>query len=145
MSAKHLSLQRAAWAAAVAATVSVVTQAGSVYVAPVKFQPDANGGGYVEGAMGYVRNSESTLEYIGCRVQRRETKDANGQPVRTQLVTCSARDAAGTSVSCTSTSLDLARALGAATSDSILGFNYDSSGACTAIQVYESSSMTPKK
>jgi hypothetical protein len=147
MSARNTKLPRAAGiAATMAVAFAAAAQAGSVYVAPVVIQPDSSGGGYVEGALGYVRNSANPSEYITCSVQRRETLDANNQPTRQSVtVSCVARDPAGTVVRCRSASPDIARGLSAATSDSILGFGYTAAGACTKIVVYESASMTPKR
>ncbi|HTU66504.1 MAG TPA: hypothetical protein VMF52_11185 [Steroidobacteraceae bacterium] len=144
MSARIRSIHVAA--TALLATLAGTAGAGSVYVAPVVIRAEANGGGYAEGGLGYVRNSANAAEYITCTLQRREILDASNRPTRQTLaVTCTARDAAGTSAVCRTASPDIARGLGAATGDAILGFGYDAAGACTRIVVYESASMTPKR
>ncbi len=88
------------------------------------------------GAMGSARNSSNSTERLYCSINSSSTGSVYG--------TCHARNAAGTSVSCTTTNstlLDTIRAIG---SDSYLSIIYDTSGACSAIRLYQGSMYAPK-
>ncbi len=58
---------------------------------------------------------------------------------------CTARDAAGTTVSCASTRPVFLKVMTAMASDSYVFFQWDDKGQCVALQVYNSSMYDPKQ
>ena len=75
------------------------------------------------GSLGLARNSANTVEYIGC------SSDSNG------AVTCSAKNAAGTTAQCVTSNSSLREVLHSLSGDSFLSFTWDTAGGCTRIYV----------
>jgi hypothetical protein len=84
------------------------------------------------GSLGLARNSANTVEYIGC------SSDSNGS------VTCSARNAAGTTVQCVTSNSSMREMLHSLDGDSFVSFTWDTSGGCTRIYV-DNYSFWPQK
>ena len=131
---------------AACAAITSLAWAGVHYGQPsVSITNNADGTGSAMGTLGGVRNSASTVERLACTVQRSETLNAAGSPIRTTAVSCLARDANGASVTCVSRLEKHAVALTGVTSDSLIEFHWDAAGTCTTLWVYESSSMERKR
>ena len=88
-----------------------------------------------EGAIGSARNSADVVQYIGCSI--------SATTVGTSI-NCVARNAAGTQVSCASTSPNLVTAALSIQTDDFLRFDYDTVGQCTAITLHKYSFYEPK-
>ncbi len=105
--------------------------AGLKYTSPVYvYTTSANGG------IGYVRNTTTTNDYIGCYVYQYGT----GAP----SVYCSARDTSNKSLSCSTTDskyVDAVRGMGI---DSHISFGVDSTGKCNYLRVEYYSWNQPK-
>ena len=85
--------------------------------------------------LGSARNSADSMQHVGC--------DVIAQKGSATLAFCYARDAAGVSMSCTTTSpafVARARSLASAT---LLNLFWDASGACTALAVENYSVYEP--
>ena len=111
---------------------SGTASAGLKYTAPV-YVDAANR--YANGGLGYARNTSNGVEYIGCSIS---------QYSGSASMFCSARNAAGSSVSCYSTDaafIDAARTLGI---DEYLSFSANTSGYCTNLYVEHYSYNQPK-
>lgn len=128
------------------AVIGSFAWAGNHYSQPsVSITSNADGTGSAMGTLGGVRNSASTVERLACTVQRSETLNAAGSPVRTTAVSCLARDAKGVSATCISRLEKHAVTLTGITNDSLIEFHWDAAGTCTTLWVYESSSMERKR
>ncbi len=110
-----------AWAGALGGTGVTITFSGS--------------SGTASGAMGNVRNSTDTVQYIGCTVF---VSGIDG------WVSCSARDANNITVTCSSAAPAIVQVAHAMTSDARLTFNWDASGACTDLRIHTDSRYAPK-
>ncbi len=111
----------------------------------VAIQTDASGG-YAEGALGVVRNSTNTTEYISCTVSRTEVVNSSGVVVRSVSgISCTAVDAGGQRVSCISNDPVLLDAFVGVSSESVIGFEFDTDAVCTDVVVYESSTLDRKQ
>jgi len=94
------------------------------------------GAGLAYGSMGYVRASADSVQYIGCT--------ASGYPTYVSM-SCSARDAAGAFVFCTSTNPNLVTAVSALNSDSSILFTWEpATGQCSVVRATTSSYYQPK-
>ncbi len=105
----------------------------------------AKGGPYVNidlanrrasGSLGGARNSIDAVQFLGCVT----TGNTNGA----QTATCWAQNAAGTYISCLTTSpvlIDMARSLNG---DSVLQFHWDATGQCTYLYIENDSYYAPK-
>ena len=94
-------------------------------------------GRMAQGTLATVRKSADTFGYIGCKVI--------GTSTGSLTTTCTARNTAGTvSVSCTSSSPQIASAAAAINGDSFLRFYWNSSSQCTQVEAENSSSFEPK-
>ena len=91
---------------------------------------------YAIGAIGTARNSTDNNQYLECNTQT----TASGF-----WTYCVATDATNKTVSCTSSSANIASAVRSLNGDSALYFNWDSSGTCGTVIVYQSSYYEPKK
>ena len=87
------------------------------------------------GNLGAARNTADAVQYIGCYT--------NALTGSVSMV-CYARDAAGVTVSCNSTSANLLNVVHGLNGDSHLWFSWNTSGACTEVDVYNVS-QTPVK
>jgi hypothetical protein len=140
MNAKGMSL---ALAAAVLATAAV---AGARYGVPgVTILKNADGSGWAYGTLGGTRNSAFPGEKLQCTASRTAVYAASGSEVKVTQVLCSATDKNGVTASCTSTQERYADALNGLANDGLVDFSFDASGACTALAVYESSSLERKR
>lgn len=83
------------------------------------------------GELGTVRNSADTVQYIGCTVQG----DAGS---------CTARNSAGLTRSCSTTETKWLNTMRALDGDSYLTFKWDANGKCTYVSVQNSSTSAPK-
>ena len=93
-----------------------------------------------------VRNSTNTTEHISCTVSRTEVLNSNDAVVRyVSGISCTAVDANGQRVSCTSNNQTVVDAFVGVSSDSLIGFEFDTNGACTEVVVYESSTLDRKQ
>lgn len=90
-------------------------------------------GTFALGALGDVRASADTNEYIGCSV----TGTTGASAV------CSARDTAGNYVACSTTNPSMVQAASNVGSASYMYFNAGPTGQCTGIAVYNYSYATP--
>lgn len=90
-----------------------------------------------QGTLATVRKSADTFGYIGCKV--------TGTSTGSVTTSCSARNNAGTvSVSCTSSSPQIASAAAAINGDSFLRFYWNASNQCTQVEAENSSAYEPK-
>lgn len=89
------------------------------------------------GQFGSARNSADSTQYISCAV-------AN-YPTGSNIVFCNARNAAGTSGSCSSTAAELVNAARSITADSYLYFTWDATNTCNYIYVANGSHYAPKQ
>lgn len=92
----------------------------------------------VSGSLGTVRNSTDTVQDIGCAVSYGTSSHLK----------CWAVSLSGTEISCTSTNLEMARALSSLNSNSILKFSTSApigytALTCTWVQVTNASSNEP--
>ncbi len=105
-----------------------------------------DGSGYVDGALGVVRNSASKNESIGCSIERAETLDDQDRPVaRTIRVICEAKDASKQKARCVSDNERLAEAFEGISDDAIITFRFDANNQCTGVTIYQSSSLDRKQ
>jgi hypothetical protein len=88
-----------------------------------------------EGAIGSARNSADTVQYLGCSVSATTTGTS---------IQCVARNAAGTQVQCNTSSPNLINAALSIQTDNYLRFDWDATGACTAITLHKYSFYEPK-
>lgn len=90
-----------------------------------------------QGTLATVRKSADTFGYIGCKV--------TGTSTGSVTTTCTARNAAGTvSVSCSSSSPQIATAAAAINGDSFLRFYWNAANQCTQVEAENSSAYEPK-
>jgi len=145
-SIKCLASRLAATAAfATMVAMPLVSAAGPRYGEPnVSIFTDSTGAGYAMGTLGGTRDSADLIQRLSCLVSRNETTSSSGAKTRTASVTCSARDTARKTVSCTTTSDAMANALSGVSNDSLLEFHFDAAGKCTDVIVYESTSLERK-
>ena len=117
MKIKHLALSTLA---GLAATLSFsFAQAGTDVAAPVYINTST---GVVTGAMGYVRHTSDSSQFIGCY--------STGYSA-----SCQARDTAGTLVTCYTNNANHLEAIKSIGDDSRIYFRYDG-GSCTNVYVY---------
>lgn len=90
-----------------------------------------------EGSLGSVRNSASTVEKMQCMF----TATAATSSVD---AICQATDAAGTFVSCTTSSAVLIQAIQSIKGDSHLRFTWNTDGTCATVKVQNGSQWAPK-
>lgn len=143
------SARRAACLLLFACFAGVAAQAGPRYsesgYGQVAIRTDANGG-YAEGALGVIRNSSNATEYISCTVSRTEVLNSSGVVVRyVSGISCTAVDASGQRVSCTANDPMLLDAFVGVSSESVIGFEFDTRAVCTDVVVYESSTLDRKQ
>lgn len=95
-------------------------------------------GRWAQGALGQVRNSTDTVEYIGCATVADTTGATSG--------ICSARDPLNNYVSCyvQSTAAAMITELQSLSGDAFVFFSYDANGYCTTIQVTNNSTLALK-
>lgn len=102
----------------------------------------SGGNGTASGAMGYVRNSADTVQYIGCTLITSAT--ASSFEV-TRTVSCSARNSSNVVVSCVSTDGSLIDSVQALNSDSYITFQWNVDGRCTYLRAGTYSQYAPKE
>ena len=120
--------------------------AGPRYSAPgVTIVRNADGSGNVVGTLGGARNSASPIEKLSCSVSRTAVTNAAGQEVRSTSVVCSATDVNGATAACSSNKESYADTLSGLSNDGLVDFSFNAAGACTALHVYESSSLERKR
>lgn len=90
--------------------------------------------GYARGSMGDARNSADPLQFIGCYI-------SSGTGF--MVVVCEARTSTGTYKSCATTDANMVAAARSISASSYIFFRWDISGACTAVQVTNYSSVRP--
>ena len=110
--------------------------AGLRYDSPVQTVLYGDGSGYARGALGTAANSANNLEYIGCMVRNYGSGNETW---------CHARDAAGESLTCRTTSEYVARAVAAINSDSHVYFFALASGTCSQLEVSTNSQHYAKQ
>ncbi len=124
---------------AVALTVmmalSTVAWAGSKGGAQVTIVFSGDNGS-ASGTMGAVRASADTVQFIGCALI-----GSGGA----QWVNCQARNVSNVYVACNSAAHEIVDAAKSMTSDAHISFNWDGSGACTALNIRTDSRYTPKQ
>lgn len=89
---------------------------------------------WAEGTLSAAHNSPDNVQYIGCWVRSTSAADS---------ASCYARTAAGTYVSCSTTSSRLISAIRALHSEARLRFYWDTSFRCTEIEVRTASTEEP--
>lgn len=109
------------------------------YSVAITFSGDT---GAASGAMGSARNSDDTVQYIGCTVS---ASLANTSIDISRAVTCSARNASNVTVACTSTEISIIETAYAIASDSYIRFEWGPGGQCTALSVRNYSYQPPKE
>jgi hypothetical protein len=93
---------------------------------------------HAQGSLGGARNSADSMQFIGCYTQ-------SVSPFTTIIGQCSARDASGTYVSCSSTAPGFVNMVQSLNGDSSLAFGWDASNTCTSIIIFNNSEDAPKK
>jgi hypothetical protein len=104
----------------------------------------SDGTGFAIAEMGAVRASADTGAFMGCW--------ASGYNLNTRYVSCKARNAAGTTVSCWQGGIvnnvvqgqPMMDVLGTQTSESQVEFVWDATGKCTYVYVLTDASLRPK-
>ena len=86
---------------------------------------------FANGELGYVRNTADTVQYIGCT-----TKGDAGS--------CTARNSAGLTRSCSSTEARWVNTMRAVSGDTYLYFKWDADGKCVMVIVDNNSTPAPK-
>jgi len=144
---KHsMNLNRAGLVAIAATLAATGVMAGSRYSQPsVTIFKNPDGSGQVYGTLGGTRNSASTVERLSCTASRTAVISASGSEVKVTMVSCSATDTNGVSVTCVSSKEQYADALNGLANDGLIDFSFNAAGACTALTVYESSSLERKR
>ena len=97
---------------------------------------DAGSSGYAFGAMGSVRASGDTNEFLACTTSVESGSAAS--------VFCEAIDASNNYGGCSSTNPAVIATVAAMNADSFLWFEWNASGVCTYVEVITSSSFAPK-
>lgn len=115
--------------------VSVLARAGSKSNSEVYVYKAADSSGYAYGALGSARNSAGSNQLLSCSVS---------SLTGSVSLFCSARDSAGTYVSCTSSSSRLVTAAQSLKGDSYMTMYWDSSGKCTEFYISNNSAYAPK-
>src|SRR5262249_5077931 len=87
------------------------------------------------GSLGTARNSSDGLQVVSCGLSQ------SGNNV---FASCFVRDAAGHQASCNSISPSITQTIAAVSGDSYVEFLWDASGACTFVEVINSSKSEPK-
>ena len=118
-------------AAMVVAAMAVQAKAGMKAAYPVSI-----GTNTASGSLGTARNSEDTVQYIGCTLR------AIGID---RIVSCGARDAEGQSLSCSTTNPLMADVAAAINGDSYVSFTRNESGSCVSLSVSNASHWEPKR
>ncbi|BAV98624.1 hypothetical protein bcgnr5380_61720 [Bacillus cereus] len=103
-----------------------------------QYVPIGVGTNYAEGTVGSARNSADARQSIGCGIYA-----TSG--VATLSAMCSAVDAAGSRVTCTTNEAPLVSAAQSVKGDSYVHFMFDAAKKCTEIWVDNDSSYEPKK
>jgi hypothetical protein len=85
------------------------------------------------GSLGSARASADTVQFIGCSA------------LHTGATICTAKNSAGTSATCSTTDPAFRSAANSLNGDSRLEFGWNTSGACTYLQVENYSSWAPKQ
>jgi hypothetical protein len=98
------------------------------------------GGTYAVGQIGATRASADRTQMIGCWM--RQYLSTSTTPVEIQ---CTARDAAGTFLACSSADTRLRDIVQALSGDSRMGFGADSAGNCMYLFVDNNSKYSPKQ
>lgn len=92
-----------------------------------------------QGSLGSARASADTVQFIGCTIV---TEAYSGAPVTTG--SCSATNAAGTSVSCSTTDPEIIATIATVGINSFIRFTSNTNGGeCTSIRVVNSSQWQP--
>jgi hypothetical protein len=132
--------------AAAAALLATSALAGSRYGQPsVTVFKNADGSGQAYGTLGGTRNSAFPGEKLSCTASRSIVLNANGAEVKLTTVICVAVDKNGVSAVCSSAKEEYADLLNGLSNDGLIDFSFNSGGACTALAVYESSSLERKR
>jgi len=133
--------------AVTAALLAGAAVAGSRYGQPsVSIFKNADGSGQVYGTLGGTRNSAFPVEKLSCTVSRQVVySTAGAELVKIASVICQAVDKNGVTASCTSSNHAYADALAGLSNDGLIDFSFGANGACTALTVYESSSLERKR
>ncbi len=92
--------------------------------------------------MGSARNSDDTVQYIGCTVS---TVLNNTSIDIARTLTCSARNVSNVTVACTSTDINLIEAVHSINSDSYIRFGWNADGHCTSLTIGTYSQYMPKE
>jgi hypothetical protein len=92
--------------------------------------------GNAAGAMGSVRNSSDSEQYIGCTVY--------AYPGGPATVNCFARSRDPNYGFCTSTDVALVQTAASITSDSVIHFGWDAQGKCSVLEIDTGSLYAPK-
>jgi hypothetical protein len=90
-----------------------------------------DGSRFANGELGYVRNTPDSVQYIGCTIKG-------------NAGSCTARNAAGTTRSCSTTDAKWLSTIAAVNGDSYLYFRWDTEGKCNLIIVENHSTPAPK-
>jgi hypothetical protein len=107
----------------VTAIASAVSWAGMKNTAPVVIDLTNR---FAGGSLGDARNSQDAIQYIGC--------SSIGGTSQNSMY-CSAKDAAGTYVNCTSSDSRLIDETRALTGESAIQFSWDANANCTSLYV----------
>lgn len=138
---------RGGWLAFAAATLVTTAVAGSRYGQPsVTIFKNPDGSGQAFGTLGGTRNSAFPVEKLSCTVSRQVVYSSTGaELLKIATVACQATDRNGVTASCTSSNHQYADALDGLSNDGLIDFSFGPTGGCTALTVYESSSLERKR
>jgi len=131
----------------VAALLATLAMAGSRYGQPsVTIFKNPDGSGQAYGTLGGTRNSAFPAERLSCSVSRTSVLSTTGaELMKLTQVVCTAVDKTGQLVTCVSGNEKYADALDGLANDGLIDFRFSPTGACTALTVYESSSLERKR
>jgi hypothetical protein len=94
---------------------------------------------YAQGGLGTARNSVDNNQLIGCNTRASGSGSSAGY-----WSYCYAEDAAGNFGSCYTASDAIAATIRGVNGDSAVYFDWDASGYCGTVIIYEDSSLSPK-
>jgi hypothetical protein len=127
------------------ALVATGAMAGARYGQPsvtVLKNPDGSGRAY--GTLGGTRNSAFPGERLSCTAARSVSLNAAGAEIKVTTVSCVAVDKNGQSAVCVSNKEEFADLLNGLSNDGLVEFVFTGVN-CTALYVYESSSLERKR
>jgi hypothetical protein len=112
-----------------------LVSAGARYAGATHVTASSDGSGEVWGALGGTRNTDNSVEFLGCMIQA---------GVWGTDASCFARDAAGAYGGCYTADPVLVEVIKGMTSDPFLYFTWNAQGRCTSVSITTASYDGPE-